>query len=162
MATKFIHFEWIICHTHKGKYSCSNIWLMALYCPVVFFIIWIKGTNVKWRHAHYTTLKACSFFIMVDHWNFQELLYMDGIFKISIILKFSDFVVRFLLSAGGPFEKLSDCLPLNKKYRDFRTTIIYRPVKIVLWFLQNSFNHSAVYILFWSFEISDNILRNQK
>ena len=23
-------------------------------------------------------------------------------------------------------------------------------------------NHSAVYILFWSFEISDNILRNQK
>ena len=23
-------------------------------------------------------------------------------------------------------------------------------------------NHSVVYILFWSFEISDNILRNQK
>ena len=23
-------------------------------------------------------------------------------------------------------------------------------------------NHSAVYILFWSFEVSDNILRNQK
>ena len=28
--------------------------------------------------------------------------------------------------------------------------------------IKKAFVHSAVYILFWSFEISDNILRNQK
>ena len=30
---------------------------------------------------------------------------MDKIFKICITFKFSDFVVRFLLSAGGPYVK---------------------------------------------------------
>ena len=38
---------------------------------------------------------------MIDHWNCQELLYMDSIFKICII---SDFVIRSLLSAGGPYN----------------------------------------------------------
>ena len=45
---------------------------------------------------------------MIDHWNFQELLYMDSIFKICITFKFSDFVVRSLLSAGGPYENKVD------------------------------------------------------
>ena len=31
---------------------------------------------------------------------------------------------------------------------------------IIIWAMK--INHSAVHILFWSFEISDNILRNQK
>ena len=40
---------------------------------------------------------------MIDRWNFQEWLYMDRSFKICITFAISDFVVRSLLSAGGPF-----------------------------------------------------------
>ena len=40
--------------------------------------------------------------LMTDHWNFQEWLYIDRIFKICIIFKFLYFVVRSLFSAGGP------------------------------------------------------------
>ena len=39
---------------------------------------------------------------MIGHWNFQEWLYMDRIFKICTTFKFSEFVAGSLLSAGGP------------------------------------------------------------
>ena len=40
---------------------------------------------------------------MIDHCNFQEWLYIGRIVKIYTTFKFSYFVVRSLLSAGGPF-----------------------------------------------------------
>ena len=42
---------------------------------------------------------------MIGHWNFQEWLCMERNFKIYITCKFSDFVVRSLLSADGPYDK---------------------------------------------------------
>ena len=53
---------------------------------------------------------------MIEHWNFQELLYMDRIFKIYMIFKFSEFVIRSLFSAGGPYRI---------------TTSIYCPIFII-------------------------------
>ena len=40
---------------------------------------------------------------MIYHWNFQELLFTDRICKIYMIFKFSEFVIRSLFSAGGPY-----------------------------------------------------------
>ena len=39
---------------------------------------------------------------MIDHENFQELLYTGRIFKIYMVFKFSEFVIRSLFLAGGP------------------------------------------------------------
>ena len=52
--------------------------------------------------------------------------------------------------------------------RCVRISVIYNDAHLNGKFIENKhfispyINHSAVYILFWSFEISENILRNQK
>ena len=40
-------------------------------------------------------------YFMIDHWIFQELFYMNKIFKIYITVKFSDFVIRSLFQPGA-------------------------------------------------------------
>ena len=60
---------------------------------------------------------------MINHWNFQEWLWMDNIFKICITCKFSDFVVRSLLSANGPYSNMSKrCRVPNSVDPDQTTT----------------------------------------
>ena len=61
---------------------------------------------LKWRSQPWHTIPlqkhVVSLSFMINHWNFQERLYLDRIFKICITFKFSDFVIRSLSSAVDP------------------------------------------------------------
>ena len=82
---------------------------------------------------------------MIDHWNFQEWLYMDRIFNICITFKFLDCVIRSPLSAGGPYEYVKIIIWFSKGF----CCLILNSYKICLPYilkLINIMHHSHFWI----------------
>ena len=65
--------------------------------------------------------------------------------------------------AGYPMERVHLDIPgLFTPSRSGSINVLVMVDQFTKWVELAAFNHSAVYIFFWSFEISDDILRNQK
>ena len=70
---------------------------------------------------------------MINHY-FQELLYTDRIFKIYMIFKFSEVVIRSLFSDGGP-----NCFNLQFTAQTATHFYYYLFLKNILYYFEEHF-----------------------